>query len=100
MEEFRAPLVDRFTLRLFGRRILAANDFSNHSHRGTRLKKASLKVYFEEYQSFLSTPWALGAEQTTFRALFRRQAERLMAAIGEKQPYEAFRWAKNTVWEK
>ncbi len=98
VEEMRSALVDRFTLRLLGQHKLGMGDFTDHRTRGTRLTRKALKVFFEEYEEFLTTPWSAGGKKLSFRSLFRRQAECLARAILGEEKYEAFRWTKDTVW--
>jgi CRISPR-associated protein Cas1 len=96
LEEFRAPLVDRFTLGLINNRIFTATDFYQHTSGGVYLYDEPRKRYFLEYDRFVTRPAPLPDEEGTadFRRLFRRQAERLRRALlaGENyQPYK-FSW--------
>lgn len=97
LEEFRSPLVDRFTLTLVNNRIFHEEDFFLHTGSGgLYLKDESRKRYFVEYERFVARPMPdeSGSAQTCFRKLFRRQAERLRDAVnsaGAYVPYE-FSW--------
>ena len=91
LEEFRAPLIDRFTLRLLNLGLLREADFGSDPESGVRLKKESLARFFELYQRELTTPIKVDGEELSYRHLFRRQAERLGRALTEGLPYEPFR---------
>jgi CRISPR-associated protein Cas1 len=94
LEEFRAPLVDRFTLDLVNLRIFQAGDFSRTQDGGMILERDALKRYFVEYEKQLTTPLSIEGESLTFRQLFRRQAERLARSLLQGEPYKAFRWSR------
>jgi CRISPR-associated protein Cas1 len=54
LEEFRAPAIDRLTLRLINNRVFTPDDFYLHTTSGsTYLKRDSLRKYFTEYEQFL-----------------------------------------------
>lgn len=91
LEEFRAPLVDRFSARLLNLGILKKVDFTTTPEKGTILDREALKGYFVEYEKELNATVALGGETISWRQLFRRQAERLARALVDDIPYEAFR---------
>lgn len=91
LEEFRAPLVDRLTLRLLNLRILRQEHFESHPRRGTSLNREGLKLYFRTYEEFLTESFDGDAGPVTFRNLFRRQAERYARAIQGRGEYRSFR---------
>lgn len=92
LEEFRAALVDRFTLSLLNLQVLKPQDFAETPEKGVILQRDALKVYFARYEKELSTAVSLGDEALPWRQIFRRQAERLSRALQTDEPYEAFRW--------
>ncbi len=95
MEEFRAPLADRFTLYLINNRIFKEEDFFFHAaSKGVYLKDESRKRYFAEYERFIERPMPSLEEkkETDFRKLFRRQAERLKQSITDSGPYYPYRF--------
>lgn len=96
LEEFRAPLVDRFSAKLLNLGTLSAEDFVSSPQGGVYLGQEGKKRYFAAYEAELEEPFAVGegAEGggTSFRRLFRRQAERLAQAIQGEEPYRAFRY--------
>ncbi len=91
LEEFRAPLVDSFSLNLLKLRILDRDDFRSTPEGGVLLGRESMKLYFPAYEKELTTPFSMEGEQLNFRQLFRRQAERLARALTMGDPYEPFR---------
>ena len=55
IEEFRAPIADRFTLNLINNRIVGKKDFyTNPKGAGVYLKREALKRYFTEYETMLN----------------------------------------------
>ncbi|HID24328.1 MAG TPA: CRISPR-associated endonuclease Cas1, partial [Planctomycetaceae bacterium] len=58
LEELRAPIVDRFVLRLCNLRILKPDDFEPDSQRpgGVRMKQHALKTFFREWERFWLRP--------------------------------------------
>lgn len=92
LEELRAPLVDRFSAKLLNLRILhPEGDFVSSPRGGVFLGQEAKKRYFEHYEQELETPFALAeGEETTFRKLFRSQAERLARALRDEEAYRAF----------
>jgi CRISPR-associated protein Cas1 len=93
LEEFRAPLIDRFSAALFNLGVLKAEDFIGTPEKGVLLCREALKRYFVAYEKELTTPVALEGEKLAFRQLFRRQAERLARSLSDGVPYEPFRWS-------
>ena len=91
LEEFRAALVDRFSLGLLNLNVLKSQDFTETPEKGVTLHREALKVYFARYEKELTSGVSLGSETLTWREIFRRQAERLARALLTGEPYEAFR---------
>ena len=90
LEEFRAPLVDRLSLRLFTLGTLTPASFTRTPEGGMVLERDALKAYFAAYEKELTRPLALGGETASFRDLIRRQAERLARTLTRGEPYEPF----------
>jgi CRISPR-associated protein Cas1 len=91
VEEFRAALVDRFSLSLLKLGVLKPDDFRSDPERGVLLRRESMKTYFTAYEKELTTPFSGDGQELTYRGLFRRQAERLAKALTEGEPYQPFR---------
>mgnify|MGYP001582866477 CR=1 FL=1 len=92
LEEFRAPVVDRLTLRLINLRILEPDDFEPHEEGGVRLRPEPLKRYLQEYEKALNGPFnhPASGERVTFRRVFALQAHALARALRERGRYEPF----------
>jgi CRISPR-associated protein Cas1 len=90
LEEFRPALVDRFTARLLNLGILSRTDFTSGRDGGLYLDREGKRRYFAEYEKELNQPIAGDPEGLSFRDAFRRQADRLAAAITRDEPYESF----------
>lgn len=93
LEEFRAPLVDRFSTSLLNRGQLQQEDFISSPQGGVYLSREAQKRYFAAWERELEGPISLGEEgEASFRQLFRRQAERLALTLQGGEPYRAFRY--------
>src|SRR4051794_2333844 len=90
LEEFRPSLVDRLTANLLNLGVIQAKDFQRTPEGGLYLNREGKKRYFAEYEKLLNEPFVLDDGSATFRELFRRQAERLAAALTRGEPYESF----------
>jgi CRISPR-associated protein Cas1 len=90
LEEFRPALVDRLTTRLLNLGILRREDFSRGPDSGLYLGREGKRRYFAEYEKELNTPVVSEPQSLTFRDAFRRQADRLAAALTRDEPYESF----------
>ena len=55
LEPFRAPLVDRFAVRLFNLKILKPDDFDTTETSGARLKHDAMKRFFLQWEKQLTT---------------------------------------------
>lgn len=93
LEEFRAPIADRFTLKLINNRALGVEDFYNNPKgEGIYLKRDGMKRYFAEYEDFISHEFTHPEtkEKTCFRKCFRIQIEKLALCIKGEEEYLPF----------
>jgi len=92
IEEFRAPVIDRFTLRLINNRTFSLEDFFLHEGSGSmHLKREGLKRYFEEYEKYMAQEFKHPVVQrATFRKIFQEQAHRLAKTIRQEEEYIPF----------
>ena len=109
VEEFRAPVVDRLTLRLLNTRVFTPDDFYLQTNSGSMyLQRDSLRKYFTAYEELLGEPLTelgKGTEDTAnsatapaadaaahahFRSAFRRQVYRLQAVVIDGAAYAPF----------
>jgi CRISPR-associated protein Cas1 len=93
LEEFRAPIADRFALKLINNRVLSVEDFYNNPKgEGVYLKRDALKRYFAEYEDFMNHEFIHPdtKEKTCFRKCFRIQIENLASCIKGEKEYRPF----------
>ena len=91
-EEFRHPVVDRFTLYLVNKHIISYTDFDNRGNEGFFLTQDALKRYFQNYEKRINEAFRDGGtgENVSYRSLFRRQAYRLAKSIQTGTHYEPY----------
>jgi CRISPR-associated protein Cas1 len=92
-EEFRQPLIDRFTLFLFNNEILADNDFRPVEGEGIYLTNDAMKTFFQKYEHRMRESFTSkrhDEKQTTFRDLIRNQVQKLIRTIKFNEPYRPF----------
>lgn len=89
VEEFRHPVVDRFTLYIVNNRIVKEEDFEVAEDGGYMLKDDAKKRYFVEFERYMNkeVECSIEAEKKSYRNLFRLQAHKLMDAILRDVPY-------------
>jgi len=93
LEEFRAPLVDRFTLTLVNKRVMKPDDFEAHEESGgIRMTREGMKGYLGKFEEYLGKKLA-GSDDPAldFLGLFKRQVERMAKAVADRGPYCPFR---------
>ena len=93
MEEFRQPIIDRFTLYLFNNGILADDDFDPVEGRGVYLKKPALHRFFKEYSKRMRQKFTLKNRTVCFRDIIKQQIRKLTDAIIDALPYSPYRIA-------
>jgi CRISP-associated protein Cas1 len=97
LEEFRSPVIDRFTLSILNTRMFAQGDFQLHAPSGgIHLTPAAMKRYFAAYEDYLSQKFrdAENSGETTFRRSYRRQAEKLAHCLKDGNSYQPFIWSR------
>jgi CRISP-associated protein Cas1 len=97
LEEFRSPVIDRFTLNIINTRMFGRGDFQLHvPSGGMHLTPESMKRYFAAYEEYLSQKFrdADSGEETTFRRSYRRQAEKFARCLKDESPYRPFIWRR------
>jgi len=95
VEEFRQPLIDRFTLNLANKRVLTEPDFEDRGEEGVFLHSEPRKRFFAFYERLMTASFKerSSREEVTFRTLLQRQTRRLVQAILERTEYQPFRLA-------
>lgn len=93
LEEFRSPLVDRFTLSLVNKRVMNPKDFQLHEETGgIRMTREGMRKYFPRFEEYLSKKLAgFDEPELDFNGLVKRQIARLAASVDHREPYQPFR---------
>lgn len=89
VEEFRQPIVDRFVIRSFNKRILNEFDFEIEEEK-VFLTEDGFKKFCKEFER-----WMQGAgngDKKSFRQIIKQQAVKLKKSIQNKEVYEPYRW--------
>ena len=98
VEEFRAPVIDFFTIKLIKNNIFSLEDFYLDPISGSvHLRKEKMKNYFEEYEKYINHEFYLNerAVRTTFRNCFKGQLYNLAKSIVNKEEYKPFIYYKS-----
>lgn len=86
VEPFRAPVIDRFTVRVFNLKMLSTRDFEPDEEGGVRLKPHALKVFFREYEK--------SVRRLDVRRRLREQVENLRKVfLDETDVFMPFHWS-------
>lgn len=94
VEEFRQPVVDRLTIRLFNKRIITEFDFSEEEDR-ILLNEDGFRKFCREFERWMTDKSFSGGEMS-FRSRIRVQAGNLKRAIQNNESYFPYRWEGNT----
>jgi CRISPR-associated protein Cas1 len=95
VEEFRHPLIDRFTLNLFNNELFTAADFRPVEGQGVYLTETALKNYLKLYEQRLREPAAVAAEaDMTYRDLLKTQVRAMAKSLSRGDLYlpHAMKW--------
>ena len=93
LEEWRAPVVERFVLRVCNLRSIRPEHFEqSEDEEGVRFSREGLKVFFVEWEKFLDRPirGSAGPDLALEDAL-RRQVDLFASAVRTGEPYVPFR---------
>ncbi len=92
IEEFRCAIVDRLTLELVNKEILAEDDFEEREG-GVFLKEKSIRKYFEHYEKRMLALFTEEEESKdiNFRKIMFRQVQCFVKTIQENMEYTPFR---------
>ncbi|MFQ6114248.1 MAG: CRISPR-associated endonuclease Cas1 [bacterium] len=96
VEEFRHPLIDRFTLNLFNNEIFVREDFQTVKHEGIYLKKDAFRKYLTLYEKRMLEPVAVGnkGEKMSYRDIIKNQVLIMNKSIKTRRIYQPYqmRW--------
>ena len=91
LEEFRHPFVDRLVLRLFNLRILQPEHFVTVENGAVYLNREGKKLFFPQYEKMMTQKnVVISNGKTSFRELFRRQAQRMARCLQEDEEYQPY----------
>jgi len=92
VEEFRTTVVERVVLEMINHKVISKEDFEK-TNEGIRMKRESLKVFFEHFDRKLNAVFKelQTQQQVSYRKLFYIQAQKLIKAICTQQEYQPFR---------
>lgn len=91
VEEFRQPVVDRFVVKSFNRRMLNEFDF-DVEEKQVMLNEEGFRKFCREFESWLSRKDS--GEEKSFRQIIRSQAVKLKRAIQNELLYEPYQWGE------
>jgi len=89
VEQFRLPIVDRFTMSLVNKEIIDEEDFEKKDE-GLYLKEKSRKEYFTQYEKYIMRSFKVNDVEVNYRKLFQIQTQKMMKTIQEKTPYQCY----------
>lgn len=89
VEEFRQPIIDRFTLRLANLKIFSSSDFERVKDGGVHLKEGPFKKYLNLYDKRLKEKVERNGHMN-WKEIFKRQVSSLEKAILEGSDYNPF----------
>lgn len=90
VEEFRQPVIDRLTLRLFNKGMLSEFDFETDNDAVT-LNEDGFRTFCREYERWMTDKTFSGGE-INFRNFIKQQALALKKAIQKKERYVPLAW--------
>lgn len=89
VEEFRQPVVDRFVIRSFNKRILNEFDFEIEEDRAF-LNEEGFKKFCKEFERWMQ---GVGnSDRKNFRQIIKQQAAKLKKSIQNREEYKPYRW--------
>ncbi len=92
VEELRAPVVDRFTLRMCNRRQLRLEHFEEDSERGgIRLTRSGMRVFFRAWEVMLDEPLPGLRSGLSLESLIRNQVGFLASHLRKNSAYRSLR---------
>lgn len=98
VEEFRQPVIDRLTLRLFNKGMLGKYHFETEEG-PVRLNEEGFTIFCREFERWMSDS-AFSGEKTGFRSLIRRQASALKFALKQEKSYTPYEWRSGNVCDQ
>lgn len=94
VEEFRQPVVDRMTVRMFNKRMIQKYDFTFEDD-AVILNEDGFRKFCKEFERWMTDKNCSG-EVKSYRQIIQEQAAKLKRAIQEKGVYEPYRLEEKT----
>lgn len=94
VEEFRQPVVDRMTVRMFNKRMIQKYDFTFEED-SVILNEDGFRKFCREFERWMTDKNCSG-EEKSYRQIIQEQAGCLKRAIQEKGVYEPYRLKEKT----
>lgn len=88
VEEFRQPVIDRMTQKLFNKSMLQEFDFSEDEEHVT-LNEDGFQKFCREFERWMTDP-TVSDQEEGYRVIIRRQAKKLKRSIQMKEAYDPF----------
>lgn len=89
VEEFRQPVVDRMTVRMFNKRMIQKYDFT-FDEDAVILNEDGFRKFCREFERWMTDKNCSG-EEKNYRQIIQEQAAKLKRAIQEKEVYQPYR---------
>lgn len=96
IEEFRQPVVDRFVLQLFNKRMLSTFDFDFPDSGEVVLNEDGFRKFCTEYERWMNGINSASGEKS-FRACIRKQVSLLKKSISNNEEYLPYSWSDHHV---
>ncbi|MDO4340867.1 MAG: CRISPR-associated endonuclease Cas1 [Eubacteriales bacterium] len=89
VEEFRQPIVDRFVVRSFNKRVINEFDFEMEDQQ-VLLNEEGFKKFCREFEIWMTKTGS--SSERSFRQIIKMQIGQLKKAIQNKEPYVPYKW--------
>ena len=99
VEEFRQPVVDRLTLKLFNKGLIGKYDFEFPEEGTVILTEEGFKKYCRAYERWLTGADSAAGDKN-FRGRIREQAAHLKDAIRKNEIYRPYSWKDHYVCDQ
>lgn len=91
IEEFRQPVIDRFVMMLFNKRMIGKHDFEFPENGAVVLAESGFRTFCKEYERWMNGDNTLSGVRS-FRMILRKQVAGLKRAIQNGREYEPYAW--------
>lgn len=99
IEEFRQPVVDRFVILLFNKRMIGKYDFEFPEDGTVILNEDGFRKFCTEYEKWMNGKNTASGEKS-YRNIIRAQAAKLKKAIMHGEVYKPYHWGDTDVCDQ